>query len=253
MELIDNLRDYITKLNDKHLDITKENLSLKDEIEKLHDRLENISNVSIIKNLNTQIYEKDQVIYQLEKKLSSIITKNNDLSSKLDTLLKEPIKLTIKEPEVEEVPEDQVEEVPEDQVEEVPEDQVEEVPEDQVEEVPEDQVPEDQVEEDQVEDDQVPEDQVPEDQVEEDQVPEDQVPEDQVEEDQVEEEEEVIEEEISFIEKKLKPPNSTSRKLKTYLITDDEYKDIYERLEDGEPGEHVGKLTGKQNKPFFFT
>ena len=43
-----------------------------------------------------------------------------------------------------------------------------------------------------------------------------------------------------------------ARKLKTYLITDDEYKDIYERLEDGEPGEHVGKLTGKQNKPFFF-
>ena len=69
----------------------------------------------------------------------------------------------------------------------------------------------------------------------------------------VEKNNEVVEEEISFIEKKLKPPNSKGRKLKTYLITDDEYKDIYERLEDGEPGDHVGKLTGKQNKPVFFS
>ena len=30
------------------------------------------------------------------------------------------------------------------------------------------------------------------------------------------------------------------------------YKDIYERMDDGEPGDHVGKLVGKQNKPFFF-
>ena len=67
MELLDNLRDYINKLNDKHLDVTKENLTLKDEIEKLHDRLENMSNVPIMKNLNTQIYEKDQIIQQLEK------------------------------------------------------------------------------------------------------------------------------------------------------------------------------------------
>ena len=35
MELLDNLRDYINKLNDKHLDVTEENLTLKDEIEKL--------------------------------------------------------------------------------------------------------------------------------------------------------------------------------------------------------------------------
>ena len=218
MELIDNLRDYITRLNDKHLDVTKENLSLKDEINKLNDRLENISNVSIIKNLNTQIYEKDQIIQQLEKKLNGIITKNNDLSSKIETLMKEPIKLTIEEEPLqqEEEKEDQVEN--EEPVEE--EDQVEVEEEEAVE------------EEDQVEVEAEHEEPV-----------EEEVPED----------EEVVEEEISFIEKKLKPPNSKGRKLKTYLITDDEYKDIYERLEDGEPGDHVGKLTGKQNKPFFFT
>ena len=67
MELLDNLKDYINKLNDKQQDVTKENLSLKDETEKLHDRLENMSNVSIMKNLNTQIYEKDQIIQQEEK------------------------------------------------------------------------------------------------------------------------------------------------------------------------------------------
>ena len=50
----------------------------------------------------------------------------------------------------------------------------------------------------------------------------------------------------------MKGPNCKSRKLKLYLITHHEYKDIYERMDDGEPGEHVGKLVGKQNKPFFF-
>ena len=218
MELIDNLRDYITRLNDKHLDVTKENLSLKDEINKLNDRLENISNVSIIKNLNTQIYEKDQIIQQLEKKLNGIITKNNDLSSKIETLMKEPIKLTIEEEPLQQEEEEVVEH--EEPVEEEEADQVEEVEEDQVEEEEEDQV--------EYEHEEPVEEEVPED-------------------------EEVVEEEISFIEKKLKPPNSKGRKLKTYLITDDEYKDIYERLEDGEPGEHVGKLTGKQNKPVFFS
>ena len=68
-----------------------------------------------------------------------------------------------------------------------------------------------------------------------------------------EEEEEEEEEEVEFYEKKLKPPNCKDRKFKTYLITDDEYKDIYEKHKNGQPGEHIGKLVGKQNKPFFFT
>ena len=57
---------------------------------------------------------------------------------------------------------------------------------------------------------------------------------------------------MEFYEKKLKPPNCNDRKLKLFLITDDEHKDIYERYDNGEPGKHIGKLIGKQNKPFFF-
>ena len=55
---------------------------------------------------------------------------------------------------------------------------------------------------------------------------------------------------IDFYEKRLKPKNGKGRVL--FLITDDEQKDIYERLDDGEPGEHVGRLVGKNNKPHFF-
>ena len=64
------------------------------------------------------------------------------------------------------------------------------------------------------------------------------------------EEAEAEEEEIEFYEKRLKPKNSKGRVL--FLITDDEHKDIYQRDDNGEPGEHIGKLVGKQNKPFFF-
>ena len=56
--------------------------------------------------------------------------------------------------------------------------------------------------------------------------------------------------EVEFYEKRLKPKNGKGRVL--FLITDDEQKDIYERLEDGEPGEHIGKLVGKSNRPHFF-
>jgi hypothetical protein len=51
--------------------------------------------------------------------------------------------------------------------------------------------------------------------------------------------------------KKLKPPNGTGRVL--YLITDDEEREIYTRLEDGEPDECVGKLVGKTGRPKFFS
>ena len=74
-----------------------------------------------------------------------------------------------------------------------------------------------------------------------------------------EEEEEVVEEEeeegevieLSFIEKRLKPPNRSGRVL--YLITDDEEREIYTRLENGEPGECVGKLVGKSARPKFYS
>ena len=56
--------------------------------------------------------------------------------------------------------------------------------------------------------------------------------------------------EIEFIEKKLKCPKTQKRKL--FLVTDDCEKQIYEILDNGEPGECIGKLTGKNNKPYFF-
>jgi uncharacterized coiled-coil protein SlyX len=60
------------------------------------------------------------------------------------------------------------------------------------------------------------------------------------EEDDDEDEEEV---EVEFIEKKLKG--------KTYYVTDDDDREIYEKLDDGEVGELVGKYNDK-NRPIFF-
>ena len=56
--------------------------------------------------------------------------------------------------------------------------------------------------------------------------------------------------EVEFYEKRLKPKNGNGRVL--FLITDDEQKDIYSMDEEGQPLEHVGRLTGKNNKPVFF-
>ena len=100
-------------------------------------------------------------------------------------------------------------------------------------------------------DEEVEEEEVDEIEVEEIEVEEEEVDEIEVDEIEVEEEEEEIE--LEFVEKKLKAPNFNSRKLTVFLITVDEHKDIYEKLDNGEPGEHVGKLVGKQNKPFFFS
>ena len=69
-------------------------------------------------------------------------------------------------------------------------------------------------------------------------------------EDEVEDSEEVEEIEVEFIEKRLKPKDGKGRVL--FLITDDEQRDIYTRLEDGEPDEHVGRLVGKNNRPQWF-
>jgi uncharacterized coiled-coil protein SlyX len=65
------------------------------------------------------------------------------------------------------------------------------------------------------------------------------------EEDNEEEEEEDNEEEVEveFIEKKLKG--------KMYYVTDDEDREIYEKLEDGDVGELVGKYNDK-NRPVFY-
>ena len=61
------------------------------------------------------------------------------------------------------------------------------------------------------------------------------------------EEDEVVE--IEFYEKKLKCPKTGKRK--TFLISDDENREIYELLDNDEVGDNIGKLTGKNNRPFF--
>ena len=129
------------------------------------EEFNNYNKVSVVKNLHNQIYEKDNIIKLLQKKINSLKEYN-----KIDN-------------SIHEVEDEQLEKVEElEEVEEVEED----------------------------------------------------------------------EEEVELYEKKLKPPNCNDRKLKLFLITDDEHRDIYERDDNGEPGEHIGKLIGKHNKPFFF-
>ena len=170
--------------------ILEENTKLKKTIEslelenkKIAEECDNYSKVSVVKNLHNQIFEKDNLIKLLEKKINDLKQNN--------------INLEIVEKEADEEEEEAVADEEEEEVEEV-EEAVE------------------------------------------------------VEEEAVEVEEVDGEEEVEFYEKRLKPPNCKDRKLKLFLITDDEYKDIYDILDNGEPGKHIGKLVGKQNKPFFF-
>jgi hypothetical protein len=58
------------------------------------------------------------------------------------------------------------------------------------------------------------------------------------------------EEEVEIYEKKLKSP--ITKKMTSYYISDDANKDIYEKLVNDEIGECVGRLVGKNNRPFFF-
>ena len=221
--------------NDEKNEIVKENEILKEYNNELNQKNKNLleefesyNKVSVVKNLHNQIHEKDNIIVLLQKKIKSLKNTNN-------------ITMTTFEKEVEEQ-EQQVEE----QEQEVEEQEVEEAQDVEEQEV------EEQEQEQEVEEQEVEEQQVEEHEVEEVEVEEQEVEEHEVEEEE-EEQEEQEEEEIEFYEKKLKPPNCKDRKFKTYLITDDEYKDIYEKDENGEPSEHIGKLVGKQNKPFFFT
>ena len=59
---------------------------------------------------------------------------------------------------------------------------------------------------------------------------------------QAEQDQEEVEE-VEFIEKKIKDV--------IYFVTDDDDRDIYEKLDNGELGECVGKYNNK-NRPKFF-
>ena len=68
-----------------------------------------------------------------------------------------------------------------------------------------------------------------------------------------EEEEEEEEEELALVEKMLKAHNGTGKR--KYYVTEDEEREIYEILEDGEPGdEPIGKLKphGKSFRAHYF-
>jgi len=277
IEEFNSINSKFTIFMDEHKRIKNENISLYAKIDKLESTIyklnqeyESYGKVSVVKNLHHQIFEKDNFIKLLERKINKLTNKSNlKLEMKVHNSVVEvesdEVELEVEEVEVVEVEEvvaesEEAEEVEADEVEEeVEADEVEvEVVEVEAEVVEADEV---EVEADEVEaeaDEVEIEEAEDEDEVEEVEVEVEVEAEDEVEEDtddnkvEVESEDALEVEEVEFIEKKLKPPNCKSRKLKLYLITDDEYKDIYERMDDGEPGDHVGKLVGKQNKPFFF-
>lgn len=194
---------------------------LTNKVSELTQECKNYESVSIHKNLSKQISEKDNEIRILQNRLSTMEKKYNSLNKKYEAIILQESNTNIEGSEIESIEADNevstsVEEVvgeDEEEVEDV-EEEVKEV-EEEVEEVEEEvkEVKEEEVEE--VEDD---------------------------------EDCEVIE--LEFYEKRLKPKNGKGRIL--FLITDDEQRDIYERLEDGEPGEHIGRLVGKSNRPHFF-
>ena len=239
---VNELEESILTVSDEKDILATQSKKLQSTIDLLEIKLktvieenENYSKVSVVKNLHNQIYEKDNLIAHLENKISK--------------LENSPLELTI-EKEEEEVEHSKVEEEEVEEVEEVEEEEVEEVEEEDVEE---EEVEEEEVEEEDEEEVDAEHTEVEHTEVEEEDVEEEEVEEEEDVEHTEVDEEEVEEIEVEFVEKKLKAPNSISRKLTLFLITDDEHKDIYEKLDNGEPGEHVGKLVGKQNKPFFFS
>ena len=176
-------KDILATQNKKMQSII-ESLGIK--IKSLTNENENYSKVSVVKNLHNQIYEKDNLILQLENKISKL--KNDPLEIGVKNTIK-----TILVEENEHILDEENEPILDEENEPILD-----------------------------------------------------------EENKSYESGEEVEVEVEFVEKKLKSP-CPPRKLTLYLITVDDNKDIYDRLDNGEPGKHVGKLVGKQNKPFFFT
>jgi hypothetical protein len=202
--------------------------SLTTQVEDLTHECKNYENVSIHKNLAKQISEKDNEIRILNNRLSTFEKKYNGLNKKYEAVILQRDYDAVEEAEDTVTQEDVEEVVVEVEVEE----EEDTVTQSDVEEV---------VEEVEVEEEEDTVTQSDASEVDASEV-------DASEVDAVDTDEEVIE--VEFYEKRLKPKNGKGRVL--FLITDDEQKDIYERLEDDEPGEHVGRLVGKSNKPHFF-
>ena len=216
-----NIQSFI---NTTTIDLKNEIMALTYKNKKLNEEINDFKKVSFIKNLNNQLKEKDEIIKTLENEIDILKKKSISTCEVLEAIVEEEVVVAEEEEEEVVVAEEEEVEVVVAEEEEVEvvvaeEEEVEVVvaEEEEVEVVvaEEEEVEEEVVEE--VEEEVVAE----EEEVEE-------VEEVVVAEVEEEEDEEVEEVEVDFIEKKLKPPNSTSRKLKWYFITDDENNDIYE-------------------------
>jgi hypothetical protein len=259
IEEINSINSKFTKFIDENIVLQAKIKELESNITKLNQECENYNKVSVVKNLHNQIFEKDNFIKLLERKISKLTNESNlkleihDHTLDAKDEAEEEAEAEADEVEADEVEVDEADEADEDEADE--EAEADEADADEAEEEAEEAEDEDEAEEEAEDEDEAEvevvevEEEVDEDEADEDEVD---VDEDEADEDEADEAEVDEEEEVDFIEKKLKPPNCKSRKLKIYLITDDEYKDIYERMDDGEAGDHVGKLVGTQNKPFFF-
>jgi hypothetical protein len=236
--IINEKENSITKLNAEISEYKIKLKTLTRQYNLLNEECENFQKVSIVKNLNTQLFEKENIIKFLNKKIETLKNKNikmniNDVkptvtsSTNSNSNSKGSVKV-----EAEDVEDVEVEDG--ENLEDVEVEDGEDV---------EDVEDGENLEDVEVEDGENLED------VEDGENLEDVEGED-VEDVEVEDGENVEVEEVEFYEKKLKSP--TTKKMAMYYITDDANKEIYEKLEDDEIGECIGKLVGKNNRPHFY-
>ena len=227
----DQFQSLTTRVDDIHsnynirLDSVVANLSevedkigsMLNDISNLKDEFANYQKVSIVKNLNQQLHERNIELGHLQKKVAKL---------EADAVVSaEPVTVEEEEEAVEEAVEEATDEVTEEATEEeVVEEEVvtEEVTEEITEEVTEEEVVEEEV-----------------------------VAEEATEEATEEAAEEDEEEGVSLVEKMLKGPKDKKKRM--YFVTDDEDRDIYDVDAEGDPSdEPVGKLVGKTGRAKWF-
>lgn len=206
--------DSIHSNYDQRLESVVENLGnveskingMLDDISSLKEEFTNYQKVSIVKNLNQQLFERNVELDHLKKKIEKFEEACNPSANTEEAVEEEAVEEEVVE---EEVVEEQEEEAVEEEVVEEEEEVVEEVEKEEEEEV--------------------------------------------VEEEETEAVEEASDEEdaVGLVEKMLKHPSD--KKKKTYFVTDDDDRDIYAVLENGDPSdEPVGKLVGKTGRAKWF-
>jgi len=180
-----------------------------DDIASLKDEFTNYQKVSIVKNLNQQLFERNIELDHLKKKIEKFEDACSPTANTEEAVVEEEAEAIEEEAEAveEEVEEEAVEEETEAVIEEEETEGVEEETEGVEEET------------------------------------------EGVEEEEASEEEE--EDAVGLVEKMLKHPSD--KKKKTYFVTDDDDRDIYAVLENGDPSdEPVGKLVGKTGRAKWF-